>query len=97
MLPPVTLPELVTFATWSFRCAPVTRRAPTPLTLTRRRARCTPPVPVATPASTDSSALVPKLAVGRLFWTDVSATTVPTTGAAAGGGGVVAVVEVVVV
>src|SRR2546425_10066465 len=45
MLPPVTLPELVTFATWSRRWAEETGRAPTPLTLTRRKVRCTPVVP----------------------------------------------------
>jgi len=71
MLPPVTLPEFVTLATWSFRWAPVTCLAPTPLTLTRRKVCCTPVVPglEATPLSTKICGLVPKFVVGRSDWT----------------------------
>src|SRR3989442_1318617 len=43
--PPVTLCALVTFATCNRRWAEETRRGPTPLTLTRRKVRCTPVVP----------------------------------------------------
>src|SRR2546428_10896698 len=66
-LPPVTLFALVAFATCSFRWAEETGRAPTPLTLTRRKMRCTPVVPgfAATPLSTARRVLVPKLVVGR--------------------------------
>src|SRR3989442_12739947 len=45
MLPPVTLFALVAVDTWSFRRAEGTRRAPTPLTLTRWKGRSTPVVP----------------------------------------------------
>jgi len=57
--------------TWSLRCADETRCVPTPLTLTRRKVRCTPVVPgfAATPLSTASWVLVPKLVVGRSDWT----------------------------
>src|SRR5712691_7640426 len=92
MLPPATLLALVAFATWSLRWAEDTALAPTPLTLTRRKVRCTPVVPglAATPLSTRRVGLVPKLVVGRSDWTYVSATTLPT--AAAPGGSVVVVV-----
>ena len=71
MLPPATLPELVMLATWSFRCAPVTCLMPTPLTLTRRKLRCTPVVPgfVAVPLSTKICGFVPKFVVARSDWT----------------------------
>src|SRR3989442_16007074 len=67
MLPPLMLLAFVTFATWSLRCADDTRCVPTPLTLTRRKVRCTPVVPgvAATPLSTPRTVLVPKLVVGR--------------------------------
>src|SRR2546428_1431961 len=81
-VPPVTLWALVTFATCSRRWAPVTWRGPTPLTLTRRKVRCTPVVPgfAATPLSTARRGFVPKVVVGRSDWTEASAVT------AAGGG-----------
>src|SRR3989442_15323379 len=66
MLPPVTLFALVAVDTWSFRWAEVTGRAPTPLTLTRRKVRCTPVVPgfVAMPLSTARRGLDRK----RVVW-----------------------------
>src|SRR5438552_7257869 len=75
--PPLTLWAFVTFATCSRRWAPVTWRGPTPLTLTRRKVRCTPVVPglAATPLSTARRVLVPTLVVGRSDWTQVSAVT----------------------
>ena len=71
MLPPVTLPELVTLATWSWRCAALTCWMPTPLTVTRRKVCCTPVVPgfVAVPLSTKIWGFVPKLVVARSDWT----------------------------
>src|SRR2546430_3341628 len=80
--PPVTLWALVTFATCSRTWALVTWRAPTPLTLTRRRVRCTPVVPgfAATPLSTARRGLAPKVGVGRAGWAEGSG------GAAATGG-----------
>src|SRR5437870_2824233 len=44
-VPPATLCALVTLATCNWRCAEETRRGPTPLTLTRRKTRCTPAPP----------------------------------------------------
>src|SRR5436853_3694701 len=78
MLPPVTLFALVAVDTWSFRWAEETGRVPTPLTLTRRKVRCTPVVPglAATPLSMERRGLVPKLVVGRADGRTASATTV---------------------
>src|SRR5207253_6817349 len=80
MLPPVTLFALVVFATCSCRCADDTARAPTPLTLTRRKVRCTPVVPgfVAVPLSTARSVSRPNFVDVTSACTEVSATTVPT-------------------
>src|SRR5947207_16011876 len=71
MLPPVTLLAFVALATWSFRWAAATGRAPTPLTLTRRNVRCTPVVPglVATPLSTARWVLDRKSVVEGKDWT----------------------------
>src|SRR5438128_11184267 len=113
MRPPRALRAFLTLATWSWRRAEVTRRAPTPLMPTRMKVRCTPPFFFfGNPASTHSSLLVPKLVVGRSSWTKVSARTVATGAGAAsvvvvlvsdtvvvvvGAGSVVVVVDVVVV
>ena len=61
MRPPETLWALVTFATCSRTRAPVTWRVPTPLTRTRKKARCT-----VGPASAAARVLVPKLVPGLL-------------------------------
>src|SRR5438445_4960810 len=84
MRPPRALRAFLTLATWSWRRAEVTRRAPTPLMPTRMKVRCTPPFFFfGNPASTHSSSLVPKLVVGRSSWTKVSARTVATGAGAA--------------
>src|SRR5437867_3010177 len=79
MRPPATLWEFGTFDTCSRRRADVTRRAPTPLTRTRKNACLT------GLASTSSLALVPVFLAGVALFTSVSASTTPT-GARGGGG-----------
>src|SRR5437899_2751715 len=81
MRPPALLPAFSTFATCRRSSAEVTRRLPTPLTRTRRKARSTPG-----PASTAKRLLPPKLVVRLAELTITSASTVATTAGQGGDG-----------
>src|SRR5438445_3150813 len=81
MRPPTLLPAFSRFATCRRRSADVTRRLPTPLTRTRRKARST-----AGPASTAKRLLAPKLVVRLAELTITSASTVATTAGQGGDG-----------
>src|SRR2546425_1069885 len=81
MRPPTLLPAFSRFATCRRRSADVTRRLPTPLTRTRRKARST-----AGPASTAKRLLAPKLVVRLAELTITSASTLATTAGQGGDG-----------